>query len=308
MKSSTPTTPPSRFASWTHLSVTACLAVALFVQGRRISQLESARANPTEPPTETPAPEPEPGNSPVLAGHSPVSPRSSSEATSTGQNIEARFATLFRRVDQLADQVPASGRGPNVPEWDPSNPTEDYSIPEMPEVGATEFVSGWSALQVLGAPDTRLAADVNTAWASATPDGGAEWLRAGFRNPVEIAKVRVRESFNPGAIRRITATVDGVEVELWEGTAARARGMRDFVIRPVRGIVANQVTVHLDTSRVPGWNEIDAIEIVGTDGNRQWVTSAQASSEYGRRSETRTLLRGAGGGAALDTWSTGKPR
>jgi hypothetical protein len=35
----------------------------------------------------------------------------------------------------------------------------------------------------------------------------------------------------------------------------------------------------LDTSR-PGWNEIDAVELVGPDG-RAWAVRAVASSNYG---------------------------
>jgi len=38
--------------------------------------------------------------------------------------------------------------------------------------------------------------------------------------------------------------------------------------------------VYLDRRRVPGWNEIDAVELVGRDGSRQWATSAIASSSY----------------------------
>ena len=38
--------------------------------------------------------------------------------------------------------------------------------------------------------------------------------------------------------------------------------------------------LHLDTTRVSGWNEIDAVELIGRDGSRQWATSAKASSSY----------------------------
>jgi hypothetical protein len=49
------------------------------------------------------------------------------------------------------------------------------------------------------------------------------------------------------------------------------------------GIVAQRVTVYLDTTRVTGWNEIDAVELVSRDGSRQWAKSASASSYYGER-------------------------
>ena len=48
-----------------------------------------------------------------------------------------------------------------------------------------------------------------------------------------------------------------------------------------RTIAADQFhRVDFDRARVPGWNEIDAVELVGRDGSRQWATSAKASSSY----------------------------
>jgi hypothetical protein len=40
------------------------------------------------------------------------------------------------------------------------------------------------------------------------------------------------------------------------------------------------VKVYLDTARVPGWNEIDAVQIIGRDGSQQWAKHATASSTY----------------------------
>ena len=50
---------------------------------------------------------------------------------------------------------------------------------------------------------------------------------------------------------------------------------------PVTGsVTARAVKVYLDTRRVPGWNEIDAVEMVGRDGQRQWASQARASSSF----------------------------
>ena len=49
------------------------------------------------------------------------------------------------------------------------------------------------------------------------------------------------------------------------------------------GVNARSVKVYLDTSRVPGWNEIDAVELIGRDGSRQWARQASASSTYAER-------------------------
>ena len=43
---------------------------------------------------------------------------------------------------------------------------------------------------------------------------------------------------------------------------------------------ASRIKVYLDTTRQRGWNEIDAVELVGKDGTRQWASRASASSSY----------------------------
>ena len=57
-----------------------------------------------------------------------------------------------------------------------------------------------------------------------------------------------------------------------------------FLLRLRGGAARRQgVIVRLDTASVPGWNEIDAIELVGRDGSRQWAVAANASSSYAER-------------------------
>jgi len=45
-------------------------------------------------------------------------------------------------------------------------------------------------------------------------------------------------------------------------------------------VTAKVIKVYLDTKRRHGWNEIDAVELVGRDETRQWASSAKASSSY----------------------------
>ena len=45
-------------------------------------------------------------------------------------------------------------------------------------------------------------------------------------------------------------------------------------------VTASRIRITLDTSKIAGWNEIDAVELVGQDGSRQWATDARASSTY----------------------------
>ena len=140
----------------------------------------------------------------------------------------------------------------------------------------------WSAEQALGAPDTREADDAPTAWTPQEPDAGEEWLVVQFERAVAIAEVRIRESLNPGTVRRVSAVLeDGVSTRiLWEGQDPTTEAPADFVVRVEGDVPVRTVLVELDTARRPGWNAIDAVELVGRDGSRQWAMEAAASSTY----------------------------
>src|SRR4029077_8860830 len=97
------------------------------------------------------------------------------------------------------------------------------------------------------------------------------WLRVEFGKTVEVAEVRIRETLNPGAIQKVVAVDGGVERPLWEGLEEIRLAPCEFVVTAKEGIRARSIVVHLDTSRIPGWNEIDAVELVGNDGSRQWA-------------------------------------
>lgn len=142
----------------------------------------------------------------------------------------------------------------------------------------------WGPEQVVGLPDTARADDLPTAWATLRPNMGMQWLRVGFPAAVDIAEVRIRETFNPGAVFQVTAfTGDGNEEILWNGADATANAPADFVVQVQEGVTSNDIKIYLDTSRRDGWNEIDAVELVGRDGTRQWAARATASSTYADR-------------------------
>ena len=96
--------------------------------------------------------------------------------------------------------------------------------------------------------------------------------------------MRIRESYHPGAISKVVAVLkdkDKVEVVLWEGNETPAGELCDFVVKPDREVEAQSIRIYVDTARVSGWTEIDAVELVGKDGARQWASSASATSSFG---------------------------
>ena len=86
----------------------------------------------------------------------------------------------------------------------------------------------------------KLDPDARTAWAPREQNAGHEWLAVDFAQAVDVAEVRIRETFNPGAISKVTGVVNGQELVLWEGNATGGAAPRDFVV-PVQTIRATGV-------------------------------------------------------------------
>jgi hypothetical protein len=139
----------------------------------------------------------------------------------------------------------------------------------------------WSAKQLVGEPDTPIDGDLGTAWASKGEDMGEVWIELDYDRAVRADAIRVVETHNPGAVVKVLGKApDGTWDVLWEGT--ERPGAAPWVSEiPLGGrrYATSTIRIVLDTNRVAGWNEIDAVELVG-DGLRQWAKDARASSSF----------------------------
>ena len=152
----------------------------------------------------------------------------------------------------------------------------------MPPVSDTR--RAWSTEQLTGPRDTLEGGDRQTAWASRTQDDQEEWLLLGYDKAVDIAEVRIWETYNPGAVSKVTAMLDdGTEVLLWEGDDPTTVAPGELLVTVDGNVQAKRVKLYIDSPNHAGWNEIDAVELVGKDGTRQWASSAGASSSYADR-------------------------
>lgn len=166
----------------------------------------------------------------------------------------------------------------------------------------------WSPGQVVGPPDTPTPGDKTTAWASASPDSGTEWLVLHYEKPVVPHELHVYESNAPGALFKVTIVQDdGREVEAWSGTDP-VQQTTPVASVPVSKIPlsfatpAKTIKIYLASNKFPGWNEIDAVELIGADGSKQWVRGVEASSTYARSG--RPASSGPSTGALVPSWST----
>jgi len=216
---------------------------------------------------------------PVTAADLQESVRQLNQARAELASTQHRLNAALNQIGQLQSQVQAvasqSTRRLGFRSIESEPPGIEPAQPGQPVRRA------WGEEQATGAPDTHQAGDISTAWASRLPDGGEEWLKLDYSNHDYLAEVRVRETYNPGAISKVAAVLpNGQEQIIWEGVTDPGEAPIEKVF-PVSGnIYAKGVKVYLDTRRVPGWNEIDAVELVGRDGTRQWASQATASSSF----------------------------
>lgn len=191
------------------------------------------------------------------------------------EDVRSDLAELRETVRQLA----ASGAPPPIAASFPPVSNPAYQTQEGSNPGKLH----WSADQVLGEPDTHAAGDHPTAWASRDPDAGAEWVEVEFGSQVEATGAVIHETYNPGAVVMVEVIAPGGDYDVvWEGhdPTSESPGKLELVFG---GLVrAVGLRVHLDTSRVAGWNEIDAIGLLSGD-ETHWAVSASASSSYSER-------------------------
>ncbi len=115
-------------------------------------------------------------------------------------------------------------------------------------------------------PDTASCGDNATAWATSSSDG-VDNITLTYATPVVPSQINIYETYNPGAIVKVDV-VDG------SGIAATVYTAQEQVVDqcprtltiPVSGITSpvNQVVIYLDQTNHNGWDEIDAVEMVGT--------------------------------------------
>lgn len=145
--------------------------------------------------------------------------------------------------------------------------------------------SPWGTSQLVGPPNTAGFGDIRTAWASATQDGQPEWLMLEYGKPIRPTSVHVHETYNPGALYQVSVfDPKGKEVVVWRGvdptTPDKDRGVS--VVPVTTNFDVRRIKIYLDSPKVTGWNEIDAVGLVSDKGMVHWASDASASSAYGK--------------------------
>jgi hypothetical protein len=163
----------------------------------------------------------------------------------------------------------------------------DQSAEAAPAAPQRRGGRSWGPEQATGEPDTEGPGDISTAWASQTPDGQDEWLTLEYARPILPVAVIVHETHNPGALSRVTLfRPDTEEVDVWKGAdpTSPEKGHGVSIIPISSETATNKIRIYLDSQRVPGWNEIDAVGLIDSMGRTHWAVRAEASSTYAQLS------------------------
>lgn len=126
----------------------------------------------------------------------------------------------------------------------------------------------YSAARATGAPDVSGYGNDANAWTPAAANAGQEQLTLTFARAVTATAVKVRQSCQPGAIVKVELIgADGARQLVFAGRDPNAYAPLTigwFVVTfPPTPFVVAAVELTLDTTVVPGWNEIDAVSLVG---------------------------------------------
>jgi len=126
--------------------------------------------------------------------------------------------------------------------------------------------ASYSANQATGEPNVQVYSTTPQAWSAKTPDSGIEWLELTYSKPVYATAVRVRESSGSGTVIKIEVFDEkGAGHTVWSGSDSTKELNYLIAEFSKTAFKTNRVKLTLATNVVAGWNQIDAVQLVGTD-------------------------------------------
>jgi len=165
--------------------------------------------------------------------------------------------------------------------------SSEYSNPE------------WAAFQATGAPDTTECGDLTSAWASTDPYT-YEWIELEYAQPVNPTEINIYQTYNPNQVVQVELRDLSGSYHIIYLEAPQHQTCPYVLTIPVEELdfLVDGILVNLDQSVLDvGWNEIDAVELVGT------VEIESRSSSSGKGGSTGSEASGGGNAADISTWA-----
>jgi hypothetical protein len=141
----------------------------------------------------------------------------------------------------------------------------------------------WSASQAIGEPDVAECGDSPLAWAS-RGENTVEWLELTYEIPVYPTRITIIQNFNPSQVVEVQMiATDGSKYIAWEGYAEYVDFCPDYMeitLDMFKKIKINKLRITIDQRELNlGWNEIDAVQLVGTSDGPVPSTSSGTKPE-----------------------------
>lgn len=173
-------------------------------------------------------------------------------------------------------QVPPTEAKADKP-TQPPKPTKTQSEPKpsgetirqwaINAVASAEYGdSDWNAMQATGAPNTRECGDHITAWASAD-SATVEWIELIYAEAVFPTEINVHQSYNPSQVSKVELLDTAGNYHAVYDASPVWQDLCPFVLKITVDNADYQILsirITIDQTVVQSWNEIDAVELIGT--------------------------------------------
>jgi len=137
------------------------------------------------------------------------------------------------------------------------------------EASSRPSTSAGSDDRITGSPDSACrTGDFNfdfNSWRTLEPDGGVEWIAVRFAQPVYAFTIEVHEGFNPGAVVAVQVLdEEGKWLSVWEDQDPTRDCPGVLKVNfPTFPFPVSVLRIEMNTSLIPGWNQLDAVQLVG---------------------------------------------
>jgi len=235
--------------------ILVCCVLSLMLVGvgckKSETKQEAAAPAPAQPAATQAAPAA--SSTPAPAASAPETPASTNDSAATAAETSAKMSAAEWALKQ--DEIKNDPKGQWAIEAAASSSYQDAK-------GNT----GYSPNQAVGAPNVDRYGDNGDSWVPKTEDAGIEWIDLKFPKPVHATEVRVRESCGSGAVIKVEVFDEqGAAHAVWAGNDP-TKDLNYLMAKfPKTAFKTARVKVTLATNVVPGWNEIDAVQLVGTE-------------------------------------------
>jgi hypothetical protein len=182
-------------------------------------------------------------------------------------SLACQFTNRAIGIDSGSAPAPQTGSQPTTqPLSGGSQEIRQWAVSATASTQYSE--SSWNAEQATGAPNVTECGDNGLAWA-ASNDNSVEWLELAYATPVIPTEIVIHQSYNPSQVIEVDVIdTDGNTYIAWKGIPKSVSSCPDemtITLELEEKIIVNKIVITVDQSVLNlGWNEIDAVELVGT--------------------------------------------